>query len=150
MKIYTKTALLLLMVSALTAGEATLQNIKQYDTLVKKNAEKCGIDADLISALITVESNWNAQASYKGCNGLMQVKGGSFEPDKNIRSGCSILAKAYRIFGDIPKALLAYNKGVTGAKRHIRQGGKINTKYVTKIMTIYKRLKLISRKFNIK
>jgi len=114
---------------------AKFENIKKYDVFVQLNSKEFNVDADLIRAIIQVESRWNPQARSKNhrfkdtnidgkatkikyvssyCNGLMQVKNGSFEPAKNIRSGTSILSKAFKRFQTDSMSVMAYNLGQAG------------------------------------
>jgi soluble lytic murein transglycosylase-like protein len=97
------------------------------------------LDYRLVTTIIAYESGFNEKASYGGCNGLMQVKGGSFEVRSNIRGGCSILHKCFNSFpDDTIKAITAYNKGITGAKK---AKGIIN--YTKDVLRAYGALKIL-------
>ncbi len=90
---------------------------------IRYEAQRVGIDPQIIFALIEVESNFRADAvSHAGAIGLMQVmpfwtdvlsRGGSrelFEPRVNIRYGCLILRHYLDIEkGDLDRALGRYN-----------------------------------------
>jgi len=92
--------------------------------IIRYEAQRVGIDPQIIFALIEVESNFRADAvSHAGAIGLMQVmpfwtdvlsRGSSrelFEPRVNIRYGCLIL----RHYLDIEKGNLDRAWGVTTA-----------------------------------
>lgn len=90
---------------------------------IRYEAQRVGIDPQIIFALIEVESNFRADAvSHAGAIGLMQVmpfwtdvlsKGSSrelFEPRVNIRYGCLILRHYLDIEkGNLDRALGRYN-----------------------------------------
>ncbi len=107
----------------------TRYSISPYDNLVKKYAAQIGWDWKLLSALIFKESGWNTGVvSRMGAVGLMQVLQSIansmgvediYDPEQNIRAGCSILAKTQKTFKaqgmDDENALLftlaSYNAG---------------------------------------
>lgn len=90
---------------------------------IRYEAQRVGIDPQLIFALIEVESNFRADAvSHAGAIGLMQVmpfwtdvlsKGGKnqlLKPELNIRYGCLILRHYLDIErGNLDRALGRYN-----------------------------------------
>jgi soluble lytic murein transglycosylase-like protein len=106
--------------------------------VIKHYSKVYNLDYRLVITIIAYESNWNKDATYYGCNGLMQVSGGSFEVRSNIRAGCSILAKCYKNFPNDTMAITAYNKGITGAKRV-----KGLTKYTKDILRAYNAVKML-------
>ncbi|WP_334119302.1 lytic transglycosylase domain-containing protein [Limnobacter sp.] len=91
--------------------------------IIRYEAQRIGIDPQIIFALIEVESNFRADAvSHAGAIGLMQVmpfwtdvlsRGSSrelFEPRVNIRYGCLILRHYLDIEkGNLDRALGRYN-----------------------------------------
>lgn len=91
--------------------------------IIRYEAQRVGIDPQIIFALIEVESNFRADAvSHAGAIGLMQVmpfwtevlsRGNSrelFEPRVNIRYGCLILRHYLDIEkGNLDRALGRYN-----------------------------------------
>jgi soluble lytic murein transglycosylase-like protein len=90
--------------------------------MVQKTAEKHHVDPDLVRAVISTESNWNASAvSSKGAQGLMQLipgtaqrlgVGNAFDPAQNVDAGVRYLGMLLeRYNGDLSKALAAYNAG---------------------------------------
>jgi soluble lytic murein transglycosylase-like protein len=90
--------------------------------LVQETAQKHNVDPNLVSAVISTESNWNTSAiSRKGAQGLMQLVPetaqhfgvyNSFDPAQNVDAGVRYLSMLLdRYNGDLPKALAAYNAG---------------------------------------
>jgi soluble lytic murein transglycosylase-like protein len=122
------------------------RDIRKYDPLILKSAQKHGMDPALIKAVIRAESNFNHQAvSPKGARGLMQLMPAtasslqvddSFHPEKNIDGGVRYLRYLLRLFnGDLRLALAAYN---AGEKAVLRYGGippyRETQQYVQRVM----------------
>jgi soluble lytic murein transglycosylase-like protein len=93
-----------------------------YTQHVKEAAERYGVPEKLVSAVIRVESGFNARAvSPKGAQGLMQLMPttasllgvrDSFNPAENIDGGVRHLKGLIVRFGNnVPLALAAYNAG---------------------------------------
>jgi soluble lytic murein transglycosylase-like protein len=93
-----------------------------YDDLIRENAARHGISADLVRAVIQAESGFNRWAvSPKGAMGLMQLMPATakqfgvidpFNPAENIRAGVSYLRQLLdRYDHDEQLALAAYNAG---------------------------------------
>ena len=89
---------------------------------IREAATRHGVSEDLVSAVIRVESGYNAQAvSPKGARGLMQLMPGtasllgvrnSFDPRENIDGGVRHLRGLLDRFpNNLPLALAAYNAG---------------------------------------
>lgn len=123
----------------------------EYDEIIEKYAERYGIDATLVRAVIQVESNFNKKCvSSKGARGLMQLMPGTAErfgvgeddihdPEHNIRAGVQYLAYLLRLFNDdLSRALAGYNAGENAVLRH---GGippyRETEAYVTRALTVY-------------
>lgn len=96
--------------------------------LVQETAQKHNVDPNLISAVISTESNWNTSAiSRKGAQGLMQLVPetaqhfgvfNAFDPAQNVDAGTRYLSSLLdRYNGDLPKALAAYNAGPRAVDR---------------------------------
>lgn len=91
------------------------------DSAVENAAGKTGLDADLIRAVIQVESSFRIRAeSGCGAQGLMQLMPGTakemgvkdpFNAQDNVMGGAGYLKKLLHRFGDIRLALAAYNTG---------------------------------------
>lgn len=109
----------------------------KYSTSIQKWSNHYGLDTNIVKALISWESGWTPKAKGipKSCRGLMQVNGGSLDPEKNIKQGCSILKRNLIIFGyDYYKALVGYNAGSGKAKSILKSKKRWN--YSTQILRI--------------
>jgi len=94
-------------------GSTVPPEIMRWGTLILKYAGLHGLDPNLVAAVMMTESGGNPNAtSSKGAIGLMQVVGGSYDPETNISQGSQILANDLQRFnGDLELALSAYNAG---------------------------------------
>jgi len=82
----------------------------------------------LVASVIKAESNGDPKAvSTAGAKGLMQLIDSTasdmgvrdvFDPHENIEGGVKYLRKMINQFGDIKKALAAYNAGPEAVKRY--------------------------------
>lgn len=90
--------------------------------LARAEARRHGLDADLVLAVMRLESNFQRRAlSPKGAMGLMQLMPATarrlgvrdpWDPAQNIRGGCAYLRFLLdRFDGDLRLALAAYNAG---------------------------------------
>lgn len=118
--------------ASISGGATNAQFSKaEYSTIVSRYASAYGVPVALAHAVISVESNYRANArGGAGEIGLMQIKpstarmmgynGGSnglFNPETNIKYGMKYLAKAHSLGGgDTCGTILKYNAG-HGAKR---------------------------------
>jgi soluble lytic murein transglycosylase-like protein len=95
---------------------------RPYTAVVEQAAERYGIEAALLHAVIAVESAYNAQArSSRGAAGLMQLMPETarrygvadvFDPAENVRAGAQYLRDLLKLFdNDLQLALAAYNAG---------------------------------------
>ncbi len=120
-----------------------------FDSLIQKSAERHAVDANLVRAIIQVESNFNPFAvSYKGAMGLMQLVPGTahrfgvgnvFDPMENVDGGVRYLKYLLGLYGgDLKLSLAAYNAGEKAVERH---GGvppyPETLQYVQRIATLY-------------
>lgn len=119
--------------------------ISKYKDLAKKIADEEGIDPELFQRLVQQESSWNPYArSSKGATGLAQLMPATAkglgvtninDPEQNLRGGAVYLRQMLDRFGDVDKALAAYN---AGPGRVERAGGVPNipetTNYINKIV----------------
>lgn len=107
---------------ACPGGIALPDGARGLADLVAGMALERGLDPDLVKAVITAESAWNASAvSRAGAQGLMQLMPGTgrlhgvadaFDIRENLRGGMDHLAMLLRRFrGDETLALAAYNAG---------------------------------------
>lgn len=95
-----------------------------YDRLIETEAKRYNVDAQLVSALIRAESNYEPRAlSRKGARGLMQLMPATarrlavrhpFDPVSNVRGGVRYLRELADRFDEKPELVLAaYNAGET-------------------------------------
>lgn len=101
----------------------------RLDTLINHFAAKFSLDADLIRAVIRVESNFNPSVvSKKGAQGLMQLMpetaqevgvSNPFDPSQSIYGGSLYLRKMLDSFDrNLDYALAAYNAGPTVVRKY--------------------------------
>ncbi|MGE0040176.1 MAG: lytic transglycosylase domain-containing protein [Vicinamibacterales bacterium] len=109
----------------LAAGGGT----HEFDRLIERHAADQGVPADLVRAVIQVESGFDPRAvSPKGAVGLMQLMPGTarelgvqdpFHPDQNIKGGVTYLRRLLdRYQDDVELALAAYNAGPGSVERY--------------------------------
>lgn len=127
-------------------------DILKYSTLIETASRTHGVDANLVHAVITAESGYNARAlSRAGAQGLMQLMPdtarrygvqNSWDPADNINGGVKYLRDLIRMFeGNLELAVAAYNAGENAVIRH---GRKIppyaeTVHYVPKVLAFYKK-----------
>lgn len=144
-------------VPALTNRERGTTNVlakRPFASEILRAADTYKIDAELIHAVIAVESGYDPKAvSPKGARGLMQLMPDTARryglkdlrrPDCNIRVGTAYLKDLLVQFGDDVKlALAAYNAGENAV---VRYGNRIppyreTLQYVPKVVSLYSQLK---------
>ncbi|HEY8879354.1 MAG TPA: transglycosylase SLT domain-containing protein [Roseateles sp.] len=105
--------------------------VKAVQPWVREAAALHGVDADLLKAIIAVESGYQRNAvSPRGATGLMQITPETasryatpaeaarlIEPRINIHTGARMLADLMRRFGRIDAALAAWNAGEGAVRR---------------------------------
>ncbi|MEA3134790.1 MAG: hypothetical protein QOG17_2636 [Gammaproteobacteria bacterium] len=130
-----------------------LARAARYDSIIERAAISAAVEANLLRAVIVVESGFNPRAvSKRGAVGLMQLMpatasrfGASnlFDPKDNVRAGARYLKYLMDRFGhNIRLALAAYNAGEDAVDRN---GGQIppfaeTMAYVPKVLKIYRML----------
>jgi soluble lytic murein transglycosylase len=100
-----------------------------YEGLIRSASSRYNIDADLIRAIIKVESDFDSTArSQKGATGLMQLMPETarlhniedlYDPTANIEGGVrhlKLLLGKYQ--GDLELSLAAYNAGIKAVEKH--------------------------------
>ena len=127
----------------------------EIENIVKKYADKFGIDSDLVMSIIKQESNFNNNVeSHAGAKGLMQLMdfnlepygvSDPFNPEENIKGGISLLNDYLKMFNNnIEMALMAYNGGPgTMERRGVNSISDLykmpeeTQNYVVKVMNYY-------------
>jgi hypothetical protein len=130
------------------SGYCSISMIKDIDTIVMNNSNNL-VTTETILAIITVESGFNEKIkSDKGACGLMQLmlptakkinshidEKSIFIPKTNIYLGVCEFVRLIEMFNDKEMALLAYNRGSTGAKNFINTGrSEQENEYVVKVV----------------
>lgn len=103
-----------------------------YRELVEAAASRYGVDAELITSVIAVESNFDPKAvSRKNARGLMQLLPETaarlgvkdvFDPKENIDAGTRYLRELLQLYNnDVTLTLAAYNAG----PERIQQYGRV-------------------------
>lgn len=119
-------------------------------------SEKRGVDPALVLAVIEKESGYNPDASGDNgrSQGLMQIwrsfhekrmeKLGAvnlYDPRDNVIVGIDILAEKLEKYEDTEKALIAYNAGDAGAKKHYFSKGIYSNGYSRAVMKIAEKIR---------
>jgi len=112
-----------------TAATTETEAEMTIDEHIKEVADRHGVRADLVAAVIETESEFNPRAvSRRGARGLMQLMPKTaatlgvddpFDPKANIEAGVKHLrAMMDRFDNNIPLALAAYNAGEVAVIKH--------------------------------
>jgi len=137
----------------------------QFSNTIYRQSKKYNYDWELILAIIKTESDFNARAkSVKGARGLMQVlpstakwlspkmglryrgRDSLYDASYNIKLGTHYLNMMHRKFGDMEKAIVAYNAGPTRLVHYLRKDRKYSSCYLSEVMGCYRDLKSPSDK----
>jgi len=128
-------------------------NRRRYTPMIDQLALRHGLDANLVHAVVTMESAYDPRAtSSKGAVGLMQLMPGTAErygvydredPEDNLSGGVRYLKDLLKQFQSLHLALAAYNAGEGAVQKY---GNKIppypeTQNYVRKVIQHYKKLK---------
>jgi soluble lytic murein transglycosylase-like protein len=124
--------------------------LQRYASIIKTASQTYGVDAMLVHAVISAESNYNPNAvSRTGAQGLMQLMPdtarrygvqNSMDPIENIHAGTKYLRDLLAMFkGRMDLAVAAYNAGENAV---IRSGGippyAETRSYVPKVLGFYR------------
>src|SRR5918995_2042742 len=121
-----------------------------YEDVIRLASDRHSVDADLIRAIIKVESDFNSTArSHKGAMGLMQLMPDTarlhnvvdlYDPVANIDGGARHLKLLLgRYQGDLQLSLAAYNAGMKAVERHGGIPPFAETRhYVRRVLGYYK------------
>jgi soluble lytic murein transglycosylase-like protein len=112
-----------------TRPAATTRRAEAYEDLIIHHSAEQNISADLVRAVIQVESAFNPFArSVKGAMGLMQLMPGTardlgvtnaYDPAQNIRGGVTYLKQLLTRFeSNVELALAAYNAGPGAVEKY--------------------------------
>ena len=122
---------------------------REIEAAIEKAATRHNVDANLVRALVKVESNFNPNAvSRKGAMGLMQLMPQTarqlnlknpFDPQENVDAGVRHLKQLLDNYnGDIRLSLAAYNagSGAVARSRGIPRYSETQN-YVRRITNLY-------------
>ena len=124
-----------------------------FADLIRAASQKHGVDEDLITSLITAESNFNPRAvSRKRARGLMQLMPqtaarldvhDAFDPAQNVDGGTRYLKELLEKYGqDLKLALAAYNAGPERVTQYRGVPPFAETRaYVQRVLAVYAKLK---------
>jgi len=120
-----------------------------YDHLIEEVAQKNALSPALLKAVVAAESGFDPQAiSRAGAQGLMQLMPKTAErlgvedplaPEQNLHGGGRYLRSLLDRYGDITRALAAYNAGPAAVDRY---GGlppyRETRAFVERVLTYYR------------
>jgi Rod binding domain-containing protein len=102
--------------------------ISNFGDIINEASSKYRLSPELLETIIMTESSGNPKAvSSAGAKGLMQLADTTasdmgvknvFDPEENIHAGAKYLRVLIDRFGDLKKALAAYNAGPETVKRY--------------------------------
>lgn len=122
--------------------------VSHYDGLISRLGHDHRVEPALVKAVIAAESNFDPRAvSIKGAQGLMQLMpqtalalgvDDAFEPEQNVRGGTRYLREMLNRYGDVSRALAAYNAGPEAVDRYRGIPPYRETRdYVDRVLTYY-------------
>ncbi len=110
------------------SGPAKAPIHHEFDGLIFRLARAHGVEPALVKAVVAAESNFEASAvSRVGAQGLMQLMPATavslgvdapFEAGQNLSGGVRYLRRMLDRYGDVTRALAAYNAGPTAVDRY--------------------------------
>lgn len=140
------------------------EEVQQLAEVIYSESKKYQYDPLFVMAVILTESSFKkGQRSSYGARGLMQVvpfvgkdvapragvdwtgKGTLFEPRSNIKLGTHHLFEQILKFGDVKKAIVAYNVGEGTLRKLMRKQKPLPQNYLNKVLKNYDMLKEMYR-----
>ncbi len=120
-----------------------------YDGLIGLTAREHEVEPALVKAVIAAESNFDPEAvSRKGAQGLMQLMPVTasvlgvedpLQPTENVRGGTRYLRLMLDRYGDLERAVAAYNAGPAAVDRYGGIPPYPETRdYVRRVLTYYR------------
>jgi len=120
-----------------------------YDSLILRTAQAQRLEPALVKAVIAAESNFSERAvSRVGAQGLMQLMPGTaaelgvsdpFTAEDNVDGGTRYLREMLDRYGDLQRALAAYNAGPDAVDRYKGIPPYPETEaYVERVMDYYR------------
>lgn len=120
-----------------------------YDGLIRLTAAEHRVSPALVKAVIAAESSFNQLAvSNKGAQGLMQLMPetaaelgvmDAFSADQNVDGGARYLREMLDRYGDLSRAVAAYNAGPTAVDHYRGIPPYPETRdYVKRVLTYYR------------
>ena len=131
-------------------GKTPYRITDSYEDLIRSASSRHRVDADLIRAVIRVESGFDSSArSHKGAMGLMQLMPETarlynvvnlYDPSANIEGGVRHLKLLLgRYQGDLELSLAAYNAGIKAVEKHGGVPPFAETRdYVRRVLNYYR------------
>jgi soluble lytic murein transglycosylase len=131
------------------ASKAKVPQRWEYDGLIGLTAREHEIEPALVKAVIAAESNFDPEAvSHKGAQGLMQLMPVTanrlgvedpLRPTENVRGGTRYLRLMLDRYGDVERAVAAYNAGPAAVDRYGGVPPYPETQdYVRRVLTYYR------------
>jgi soluble lytic murein transglycosylase len=134
----------------LRSTERRVPRVARFDDLISEAALDQRLPPALLKAVIAAESHFDPGAvSQKGAQGLMQLMPATarqlgvddaLAAEANVRGGARYLRELVDRFGDLSRALAAYNAGPAVVDRY---GGippyRETRQYVDRVLTYYRR-----------
>ncbi|MHC9541380.1 MAG: lytic transglycosylase domain-containing protein [Vulcanimicrobiota bacterium] len=129
----------------------TFRNVRTEEDIapyILSAAKRHDVSPYVVKAMIAKESTFNPRAhSNRGACGLMQLLPGTaremgvrdhWDPEKNIEAGTKYINKLLEDFGDLSKALSAYNTGPNNVRKSKHGIPRYTRGYIAKIMDFMK------------